>query len=318
MHAVMRELDRRKRTKLQEEKRRREKEKDGVSGQGQQQHLGSGSSHTAGHLTGSRGTPIAAGGTATTTTTSAGQTPVHSGNPWRQTQQNSTGSRAGYGVNGRPHASSNSPLPPAPNGNSSGGGHVHAHTHDGKPGEHHLPPHPHPPSSASGTTPTSGVAASANRPARRPPPTLVKARIATAMKIGMAHLPPRPSFATTHSSSSTPLHQQSHHTRGRRPYSSVYGGEERDSPYTLSRSPSPISRRPGGHGAGYGRDGKQREREGVLEELAKNGFDHVRIEGYGGLLGGLVGDEDVRQFFDGFKVDKVRFFGPLSFVAFVH
>jgi len=51
---------------------------------------------------------------------------------------------------------------------------------------------------------------------------------------------------------------------------------------------------------------QQRQRELVVEELSKNGFDHVRIEGHGGQLGGAVQDEDMRLFFEGFKVDKVR------------
>jgi len=51
---------------------------------------------------------------------------------------------------------------------------------------------------------------------------------------------------------------------------------------------------------------QQRQRELVVEELSKNGFDHVRIDGHGGQLGGAVREEDMRQFFEGFKVDKVR------------
>lgn len=42
-----------------------------------------------------------------------------------------------------------------------------------------------------------------------------------------------------------------------------------------------------------------------MEELAKNGFDHVKLDGHGAQLSGVVREEDVHQFFDGFKVDKV-------------
>ena len=43
----------------------------------------------------------------------------------------------------------------------------------------------------------------------------------------------------------------------------------------------------------------------VLEELAKNGYEHVTLDGHGGQLGSVVREEDVRLFFQGFKVDKV-------------
>jgi len=53
------------------------------------------------------------------------------------------------------------------------------------------------------------------------------------------------------------------------------------------------------------------QREAVLEELARNQHEHVKIEGNGGHLGGAVTEEDVRTFVREFQVDQVRF--PLFF-----
>jgi hypothetical protein len=55
------------------------------------------------------------------------------------------------------------------------------------------------------------------------------------------------------------------------------------------------------------------QREAVLEELARNQYEHVKIEGNGGHLGGAVTEEDVRTFVREFQVDQVRspFFLPL-------
>jgi hypothetical protein len=50
-----------------------------------------------------------------------------------------------------------------------------------------------------------------------------------------------------------------------------------------------------------------RQREAVLEVLARNRYDHVKIEGNGGHLGGAVTEEDVRTFVREFQVDQVRF-----------
>ena len=49
-----------------------------------------------------------------------------------------------------------------------------------------------------------------------------------------------------------------------------------------------------------------RQREAVLEVLARNQHDHVKIEGNGGHLGGAVTEEDVRTFVREFQVDQVR------------
>ena len=48
---------------------------------------------------------------------------------------------------------------------------------------------------------------------------------------------------------------------------------------------------------------REKEHDAVVDELAKNGKEHVKLP----LMGGSVREEDVRVFFEGFKVDKVRF-----------
>lgn len=193
---------------------------------------------------------------------SASQTPVHSGNPWRPNQHH---------------------TPTAPRAHQQ---------HQPRPPRSDLPPHPHP----HPTHPVNGRAP--HIPIQKgPPPSLVKARLSILQPSSSTHsLPPRPSFPASGSSSSTPL------PRGRRPWR--VGDDDRDaqdSPAHVSRSPSPISRRPGQSG----RSGKQREHAAVLEELSKNGYDHVTIDVQ---LGGAVREDDVRQFFEGFKVDKVSNF----------
>ena len=69
-----------------------------------------------------------------------------------------------------------------------------------------------------------------------------------------------------------------------------------------SRSPSPALRRPGQSS----RNAQARQREAVLEALARNHYEHVKIDGNGGLLGGAVTEEDVRAFVGQFQVDQVR------------
>lgn len=48
---------------------------------------------------------------------------------------------------------------------------------------------------------------------------------------------------------------------------------------------------------------REKEHDAVVDELAKNGKEHVKVP----LMGGSVKEEDVRVFFEEFKVDKVRF-----------
>lgn len=65
-----------------------------------------------------------------------------------------------------------------------------------------------------------------------------------------------------------------------------------------------------------------RQREAVLEALARNQHEHVKIDGNGGHLGGAVTEEDVRAFVGQFKVDQVRFlifapdFHSVPFITF--
>jgi hypothetical protein len=56
-----------------------------------------------------------------------------------------------------------------------------------------------------------------------------------------------------------------------------------------------------------------RQREAVLEALARNQHEHVKIDGNGGHLGGAVTEEDVRAFVGEFKVDQVRY--PILFLG---
>jgi RNA recognition motif-containing protein len=174
------------------------------------------------------------------------------------------------------------------------------HVPSTEPHHHSLPPRP---DDASPVVPSNES---------RPPPSLVRARIMNSS--ANVRYSSRPTLAIhDHSSSSTPLHSH----RGRsfdrssdRHYRPNYH-RDRYSPSrrlsrSRSRSPSPISRKPG-HSSRY--SSRQSQRDVVMAELKRNGHDYVSVEEYGGggqLGGGNVKEEDVRKFFDGFKVDKVR------------
>lgn len=168
------------------------------------------------------------------------------------------------------------------------------------PTRHPLPAHP-------------GAAASTASESKPPPPALIRTRnLHSASRYSS-----RPTLSLhDHSSSSTPVH-----TRGRPNdrYSgrSSYYSRSRYSPRrysrsrsrsntrsrSRSRSPSPISRKPGQSSRYLGR---QSQREVVDAELERNGNEYVTIEeSGGGQLGTHVKEEDVRRFFEGFKVDKV-------------
>jgi hypothetical protein len=58
---------------------------------------------------------------------------------------------------------------------------------------------------------------------------------------------------------------------------------------------------------------REARREKVLEDLARNGMDHVRVEGVGG---GGVGEEEVKKFFEGFRIDQVCFLSFSFLVVF--
>ena len=75
-----------------------------------------------------------------------------------------------------------------------------------------------------------------------------------------------------------------------------------DSTPHTSRSPSPVSRR-------FGASSRLKEERDaahavVMKELARNGYDHVRID-EAQLSGGNVREEDIQAYFGGLKVDKV-------------
>ncbi|KAH9834957.1 uncharacterized protein C8Q71DRAFT_710714 [Rhodofomes roseus] len=130
-------------------------------------------------------------------------------------------------------------------------------------------------------------------PVRKVAPSTFRARLMSISKYGSTTQPPslRPPLPASESSSSTPLRpwarrgRDGHDTRSRSP----------------SRSPSPVMRRPGQSS----KNAYQKDHEIVLEALAKNGFEHVTLDGHGGQLGSAVREEDVRQFFQGFRVDKI-------------
>ena len=166
---------------------------------------------------------------------------------------------------------------------------------------HPLPAHP-------------GPAASAVPEHKPPPPALVRTRnLHSATRYSS-----RPTLSLHDQSSSfTPTYSRgrpSDRYNGRSSYypSSRYSrrrySQSRSRSYSRSRSrsrsPSPISRKPGQSSRYLGR---QSQREVVDAELERNGNEYVMVdESGGGQLGSHVKEEDVRHFFEGFKVDKVR------------
>ncbi|KAI0299438.1 hypothetical protein B0F90DRAFT_623558 [Multifurca ochricompacta] len=173
---------------------------------------------------------------------------------------------------------------------------------------HGLPPKPATPSAGPQTNGsfTGGPLGPMSGRARRPPPTLVKARRAAA---NTHHATPH-TGGTSADSTPIPNLRPPPSSRGRR------GGRNRipmavdhySPPHSRSRSrsrsrsPSPVLRRPGQSS----RNAQTRQREVVLESLAGNQHEHVKIDGNGGLLGGAVTEEDVRAFVREFQVDQVR------------
>ena len=169
------------------------------------------------------------------------------------------------------------------------------------PARHPLPAHP-------------GPAATTVSDSKPPPPALVRTRnLHSATRYSS-----RPTLSLhDHSSSSTPIHtrgrpndrysgRSGYYSRSR--YSPRRYSRSRSRSYSRSRSrsrsPSPVSRKPGQLSRYFGR---QSQREVVDTELERNGNEYVTIEeSGGGQLGSHVKEEDVRRFFEGFKVDKVR------------
>lgn len=162
---------------------------------------------------------------------------------------------------------------------------------------HQLPPRPaHIPY-------TNGRLSPPHSRSRKPPPVMTKAKaMNSALSSRFAAVNDLAPMASSMSSSSTPVH-----TRGRPSHHSFGHG-----PSPSSRSPSPISRRPG-----QGRHQQQREATNatVIDALAKNGFEHVRIDLTGGAMTSIR-EEDVRAFFKDFKVDCVLRDHNAWYVAF--
>jgi hypothetical protein len=208
---------------------------------------------------------------------SSGHTPQPNG-PWRPTPHIQSSSSSRSTPLPRTNGTIKHPLPPIPSPS------LNVHTFPSP----NNPVHP---------------------PARvvRPPPSLVRARMQMAQAGPSSRPHVRPvSLPLPSSSSSTPVHwrDRRHHPAYRR-----FDRDDEESAPPFSRSPSPVSRRPGE----LQRSAKQREHETVVEELAKNGFDYVTLEGHGGHLGGIIREEDVRFFFKDFEVDKVRFIPTFSY-----
>ncbi|KAI6132920.1 hypothetical protein EV401DRAFT_1848992 [Pisolithus croceorrhizus] len=156
---------------------------------------------------------------------------------------------------------------------------------------HSLPPRPaHIPLSNGRSSPSS------HHRGKKPPLqlTLTKARTSNAFNDRFASLQ-EPVPSSTHSSSSTPVH-----VRGRSSYPSQRHGRSR-SPRT--RSPSPISRRPG-HPSSRHQNQREAPSSSVIEALTRNGFDHVRIDLGSGAMGS-VHEDDVRAFVQDFKIESV-------------
>jgi RNA recognition motif-containing protein len=220
-----------------------------------------------------------------TPSTSAGHTPASSA-PWRPSSHPSMlqaesmrSSHAHYGH------SANSPA-----------SYAHYRLNGTASGSHSLPRTPLPPSAQLNGLPGSAPNdSSAHGPARIRRPAQYSrnrddsVRDGSSYSRGYASRAPLPASQ----SSSGPV-------RGRRPH---WRDRDRDDDsLPPSRSPSPIRRR-----GGFSRTAKQREHEAVVEDLAKNGYEYVTLEGRGSELSGAVREEDVKKFFTSFDVDKVCF-----------
>jgi len=80
-------------------------------------------------------------------------------------------------------------------------------------------------------------------------------------------------------------------------------------PLRMSRSPSPSRvRDPGTIAAPKSAADKEKERQETIKELAKNGFDHVKVQG--SIQLSSVTNDSVLQFFEGFAIDKVSTSAP--------
>ncbi|KAF4612764.1 hypothetical protein D9613_011728 [Agrocybe pediades] len=212
---------------------------------------------------------------------------------------------------GTPQSSVQSPAP-----FNKGGSHPHAHAHPNNAhqhphnkmpparpsgGEHHLPPRPH-------TQPD-------------PPPTranhtgvhenLLKARAQAEKNLEQRQQQQqqRPNTQAQNRNNRPGASGAGPH-RSRMPV--VRYNAYQATPLRMSRSPSPgasmmmpSGARDSGSFAAPPKSAadKEKDRQATVRELAKNGFDHVKVQG--SLQISSVSDETVLQFFDGFTIDKV-------------
>ncbi|KAJ3504612.1 hypothetical protein NLJ89_g7849 [Agrocybe chaxingu] len=93
-------------------------------------------------------------------------------------------------------------------------------------------------------------------------------------------------------------------SRGRNVLQNKYAAYKA-SPMNISRSPSPSSdRKPMAAAQHKSAADREKERLGVTQALAKNGHEHVKVQGSAQLVAS-VSDDAVKAFFEGFAVDKV-------------
>ncbi|KAI0372469.1 hypothetical protein BV20DRAFT_939690 [Pilatotrama ljubarskyi] len=206
-----------------------------------------------------------------TPTSSASQTPIHSNNPWRSGLQ--AVPRPQH-LSARPPPLPNAHLPMRPQGTTPLA--ISPAPDKGSP----LP-------NATPTGPRGGPPPPAPR-VRRPPPALYRVRNMQSIKaVPPANIRP-PIHLFPNGIEAGPV----------LPPSMRFGLDgEAPLPILPSRSPSPVSRRPGQ----WGRNVKKVDYDVVKAELAKNGLEHIAIDGHVAS----VREEDVRKFVEGFEVDQI-------------
>ncbi|KIK99556.1 hypothetical protein PAXRUDRAFT_497522 [Paxillus rubicundulus Ve08.2h10] len=155
---------------------------------------------------------------------------------------------------------------------------------------HQLPPRPaHVPSGR------ASPSAHARPMAKKlpPPPVFTKVRVNNSINhrfTSLYDLAP----SSTHSSSSTPVHH-----RGRSSHHSYAHGDRTP----RSRSPSPMSRKPG-HPSARHAPSRPSASSSVVSALSRNGYEHVRLELSGGAMHSVL-ESDVLAFFQDFKIENV-------------
>lgn len=291
MRALMKEMEARKRRAVDAQRRKEREEKD----------MTTNNSRATPNSASSR-TPM---GTTPQSTSAPATNPWRSANPFAQFLHGRTPlpMPPGFTATPQPHAST-STLPALPAS---------------------LPPRPPTPNAsqipdATASGPLQPMAAPR---VRRPPPSLVRARIMSAKSTAPSRPTRHENHRDQHSQSSRPTHHHSNSssstpqpTRGRTSFRYVRDEDHYEaSPASRKdeeRSPSPVSRMPG---MSSKMAAQARQREIVVDALRQNGHDYVKLEGVGGQSGGSVREEDVKVFFRDFKVDKVRIDLRLLFVS---